>query len=134
VLFGTDYSSGRCPSAAATSKALGTPMSLKSSRLNGYEFDCNYANGSDATAQVSYLYDGQGSLQGMVHELDGLVGKSNLTYIPNLGSAAWVVRGAHGGISVLARAHGYGVSVVSNVANVAGETKLERIAVDDWSR
>jgi hypothetical protein len=133
VPFGTDYSSGRCPSSSATSKALGVDIDLKSAKLHGYEFDCSYSNGSGETAEVSYNSSAHASVRGVEHQLDGLFGKSNLTYIPNLGSGTWIVKSASGAISVLALAHGYSISVVTNGGTASGEARLERIAVDDWT-
>ena len=87
--------------------------------------------------QVSYIYDGHGSAKGLYDELANLVGKSSLTYVPDVGEGAWesTLRSTPLGtaLGVSAFAHRYTVSVTSIGTSAAGDEQLTRIAVDDWS-
>ena len=134
VPFGSDYSSGRCPSSKVATKALGASVTLKSSKLKGYEFDCNYTGPGAVTVLIAYQYNHSISAHTFLHDLEQVAELSNIHRVPNVGTVAYEQANLQGGISVVAIAHGYTIALLANGASTQGDDKLERIAVNAWSR
>ncbi len=130
VLFGSDYSSGTCPSSSSASKALRKTVSLKSSKLVGYEFYCKYSG--SAVAEINYTYNHNRSASDLKSSLAEAAGTDKLHRVPDTQDVAYEWASARE-ILVAGVAHGYTISVTSSGASVVGVDELERIAIQAWS-
>ena len=133
VPFGSDYSAGKCPSSRVASKALGASVTLKSSKLKGYEFDCNYTGPGAVTVLIAYQYNHSLSAHAFLHDLEQFTELADIHRVPNVGTVAYEQANPSGGISVVAIAHGYTIALLANGTPIQGDDSLERIAVNAWS-
>jgi hypothetical protein len=115
------------------SKALGASVTLKSAKLKGYEFDCNYSGAGPVTVQVSFQFNDSISARTFLHDLEQLTELANLHQVPNVGTVAYEQAYASGDIGVLSIAHGYTIGLLAHGASTQGDDNLERIAVNSWS-
>jgi hypothetical protein len=134
VPFGSDYSSGKCPSSMVASKALGVAVKLESSKLKGYEFDCGYSGPGAVTVVIAYQHNNSISARTFLHDLEQFTELPDIHRVQHVGTVAYEEANESGGISVVAIAHSYTIALLANGVPIQGDDNLERIAVNAWSR